>query len=96
MKYLGLSNTGPRTIRRAHAVTPVSVLQTEYSIFEREIEDDILATLNELGLVPYSPLGRGFLNDAVKPSHEYAEGDMRRFDERWQGENYIYNLQATE
>ncbi|MNP34668.1 General stress protein 69 [compost metagenome] len=74
------------------------MLQTEYSIFEREIEDDILPTLNELGigLVPYAPLGRGFLTDAVKPSHEYPEGDMRRFDERWQGENYIYNLKATE
>lgn len=98
VKYFGLSNTGSKTIRRAHAVTPVSVLQTEYSIFEREIEDDILPTLNELGigLVPYAPLGRGFLTDAVKPSHEYPEEDMRRFDERWQGENYIYNLKATE
>ncbi|WP_054940675.1 aldo/keto reductase [Paenibacillus ihuae] len=99
VKYFGLSNTGSKTIRKAHAVTPVSMLQTEYSIFEREIEDnDIRTTLNELGigLVPYSPLGRGFLTGAVKPSHEYAEDDMRRFDERWQGENYIYNLQATE
>lgn len=98
VKYFGLSNTGSKTIRRAHAVTPVSVLQTEYSIFEREIEDDILPALNELGigLVPYAPLGRGFLTDAVKPSHEYPKEDMRRFDERWQGENYIYNLKATE
>ncbi|QNR68053.1 aldo/keto reductase [Paenibacillus peoriae] len=98
VKYFGLSNTGSNTIRKAHAVTPVSMLQTEYSIFEREIEDDILPTLNDLGigLVPYAPLGRGFLTDAVKPAHEYPEEDMRRFDERWQGENFIYNLNATE
>ncbi|WP_405152502.1 aldo/keto reductase [Paenibacillus sp. FSL K6-0108] len=99
VKYFGLSNTGSNTIRKAHAVTPVSMLQTEYSIFEREIEDNnIRKTLNELGvgLVPYSPLGRGFLTGAVKPAQEYAEDDMRRYDERWQGENYIYNLRATE
>ncbi|XOJ01610.1 aldo/keto reductase [Paenibacillus polymyxa] len=99
VKYFGLSNTGSKTIRKAHAVTPVSMLQTEYSVFEREIEDnDIRMTLNELGigLVPYSPLGRGFLTGAVKPAQEYAEDDMRRHDERWQGENYIYNLRATE
>ncbi|MGM1023801.1 MAG: aldo/keto reductase [Bacillota bacterium] len=99
VKYFGLSNTGSNTIRKAHAVTPVSMLQTEYSIFEREIEDNnIRKTLNELGigLVPYAPLGRGFLTGAVKPAQEYAEDDMRRYDERWQGENYIYNLRATE
>ncbi|APQ59837.1 General stress protein 69 [Paenibacillus polymyxa] len=98
VKYFGLSNTGSKTIRQAHAVTPVSVLQTEYSIFEREIEDSILPTLKELGigLVPYAPLGRGFLTDVVKPAQEYADDDMRRYDERWQGENYTYNLQATE
>ncbi|MGC5772520.1 aldo/keto reductase [Paenibacillus pabuli] len=99
VKYFGLSNTGSNTIRKAHGVTPVSMLQTEYSIFEREIEDNnIRKTLNELGigLVPYSPLGRGFLTGAVKPAQEYAEDDMRRYDERWQGENYIYNLRATE
>jgi len=99
VKYFGLSNTGPNTIRKAHSITPVSVLQTEYSIFEREIEDnDIITTLNELGigLVPYSPLGRGFLTGAVKPAQEYAEDDMRRYDERWQDENYTYNLRATE
>lgn len=99
VKYFGLSNTGSKTIRQAHAVTPVSMLQTEYSIFEREIEENnIRETLNELGigLVPYAPLGRGFLTGAVKPAQEYAEDDMRRYDERWQGENYIYNLRATE
>ncbi|MEV5612821.1 aldo/keto reductase [Streptomyces sp. NPDC052225] len=98
VKYFGLSNVGPQYIRRAHAVTPVSVLQYEYSIFEREVEEKILPVLRELGigLVPYSPLGRGFLTGAVKPASEYAADDMRRHDERWQGENYTYNLRAIE
>ncbi|GAB1786764.1 aldo/keto reductase [Priestia aryabhattai] len=98
VKYFGLSNVGPETIRRAHAVTPVSVLQSEYSIFEREVEEKTLPVLRELGigLVPYAPLGRGFLTDAVKPAEEYAEDDFRRIDERWKGENFIYNLRATE
>ncbi|WP_226799744.1 aldo/keto reductase [Carnobacterium mobile] len=81
VKYFGLSNSGSDSIRRAHKVTPVSVLQSEYSIFERELEDrGIIKTLKELdiGLVPYAPLCRGFLTDSVNPSHEYAEGDMRR------------------
>ncbi|MGW3917484.1 aldo/keto reductase, partial [Streptomyces sp. NPDC005070] len=98
VKYFGLSNVGPQYIRRAHAVTPVSVLQYEYSIFEREVEEKIVPVLRELGigLVPYSPLGRGFLTGAVKPASEYPADDMRRHDERWQGENYTYNLRATE
>ncbi|MFD7940697.1 aldo/keto reductase [Streptomyces sp. NPDC054950] len=98
VKYFGLSNVGPQYIRRAHAVTPLSVLQYEYSLFEREVEEEILPVLRELGigLVPYSPLGRGFLTGAVKPASEYPADDMRRWDERWQGENYTYNLRATE
>jgi aryl-alcohol dehydrogenase-like predicted oxidoreductase len=98
VKYFGLSNVGPKYIRRAHAVTPVTVLQYEYSIFEREVEEKILPVLRELGigLVPYSPLGRGFLTGQVKPGSEYPEDDMRSWDERWQGENYTYNLRATE
>ncbi|MDX3103159.1 aldo/keto reductase [Nonomuraea angiospora] len=98
VRYFGLSEAGEDTIRRAHAVTPVSVLQTEYSLFERDVEDKILPVVRELGIgfVPYSPLGRGFLTGAVKPGHEYAEGDMRRWDERWQGDNYAYNLRATQ
>ncbi|MEV4016217.1 aldo/keto reductase [Nonomuraea angiospora] len=98
VRYFGLSEAGEDTIRRAHAVTPVSVLQTEYSVFERDVEEKILPVVRELGIgfVPYSPLGRGFLTGAVKPGHEYAEGDMRRFDERWQGDNYAYNLRATQ
>ncbi|MGW6500814.1 aldo/keto reductase [Nonomuraea angiospora] len=98
VRYFGLSEAGEDTIRRAHAVTPVSVLQTEYSLFERDVEDKILPVVRELGIgfVPYSPLGRGFLTGVVKPGHEYAEGDMRRWDERWQGDNYAYNLRATQ
>ncbi|MEV0052412.1 aldo/keto reductase [Saccharopolyspora sp. NPDC050389] len=98
VKYFGLSNVGPQYIRRAHAVTPVSVLQYEYSLFERELEEKILPVLRELGigLVPYSPLGRGFLTGQVKPASEYPADDMRSWDERWQGENYTYNLRATE
>ncbi|MFJ8769806.1 aldo/keto reductase [Streptomyces clavifer] len=98
VRYFGLSNVGPQYIRRAHAVTPVSALQYEYSLFEREVEEKILPVLRELGigLVPYSPLGRGFLTGAVKPASEYPADDMRNWDERWQGENYTYNLRATE
>lgn len=98
VKYFGLSNVGPQYIRRAHAVTPVSVLQYEYSLFEREVEEEIVPVLRELGigLVPYSPLGRGFLTGAVKPASEYPADDMRRHDERWQGENYTYNVRAIE
>lgn len=99
VKYFGLSNAGPETIRRAHAVTPVSVLQSEYSIFERELEDrKILAVLEELGigLVPYAPLGRGFLTNSVKPAEEYPADDFRRIDERWQGDNFTYNLNAVQ
>ncbi|WP_432013585.1 aldo/keto reductase [Streptomyces cucumeris] len=97
VKYFGVSNVGPEYIRRAHAVTPVSALQYEYSLFEREVEDT-LPVLRELGigLVPYSPLGRGFLTGVVKPAGEYPEDDMRSWDERWQGDNYTYNLHATE
>lgn len=97
VRFFGLSEAGPDTIRRAHAVHPVSVLQTEYSVFERAVEAEILPLLRELGIgfVPYSPLGRGFLTGAVKPAAEYAEDDMRRRDERWQPGNYEKNLQAV-
>ncbi|WP_415856957.1 aldo/keto reductase [Sinomonas sp. G460-2] len=98
VRYFGLSEAGPETVRRAHAVQPVSVLQTEYSIFERGVETDVLPVVRELGIgfVAYSPLGRGFLTSAVKPSAEYDEADMRRFDPRWQGENYAKNKQAID
>lgn len=96
VRYFGLSETGVETIRRAHEVQPVSVLQTEYSIFEREVEAEVLPALRELGIgfVPYSPLGRGFLTADVKPADEYPESDMRRTDPRWQGENFEANREA--
>ncbi|MEV6380340.1 aldo/keto reductase [Streptomyces sp. NPDC051773] len=98
VKYFGLSNVGPQYIRRAHAVTPVTALQSEYSLFERGVEEKILPVVRELGIgfVPYSPLGRGFLTGVVKPAAEYPADDMRSWDERWQGDNYTYNLDATE
>jgi aryl-alcohol dehydrogenase-like predicted oxidoreductase len=85
-------------IRRAHAVQPVSALQTEYSIFERDVEAAVLPAARELGIgfVAYSPLGRGFLTGSVKPANEYPEDDMRRRDLRWQGDNYTANIRATE
>jgi aryl-alcohol dehydrogenase-like predicted oxidoreductase len=96
VRYFGLSESGPEAIRRAHAVQPVSVLQTEYSIFERDVEAAVLPAVRELGIgfVAYSPLGRGFLTSTVKPAAAYPEGDMRRRDERWQGENYEANVRA--
>ena len=96
VKYFGLSEAGPQTIRKAHNVQPVTVLQTEYSIFERDVEA-VLPTTRELGIgfVPYSPLGRGFLTSAVKPAAEYEATDMRRFDPRWQPGNFEKNLDAV-
>jgi aryl-alcohol dehydrogenase-like predicted oxidoreductase len=97
VKYFGLSEAGSETIRRAHAVQPVSVLQTEYSLFERDVET-LFPTLTELGIgfVPYSPLGRGFLTGSAKPADQYDETDMRRTDPRWQPGNYEKNLEATQ
>jgi aryl-alcohol dehydrogenase-like predicted oxidoreductase len=96
VKYFGLSEAGPKTIRRAHAVQPVAVLQTEYSVFERDVEA-VLPTTRELGIgfVPYSPLGRGFLTGTVKPAAEYEASDMRRHDPRWQPGNFEKNLDAV-
>jgi aryl-alcohol dehydrogenase-like predicted oxidoreductase len=98
VRYFGLSEAGADTIRRAHAVQPVSVLQTEYSIFERQVEGEILPLLRELGIgfVPYSPLGRGFLTSEIKPASEYPEDDMRSWDDRWQGENFARNKAAVD
>ena len=96
VRWFGLSEAGPDVLRRAHAVHPVSVLQTEYSVFERAVEADVLPALRELGIgfVPYSPLGRGFLTSAVKPAAEYPADDMRSWDDRWQPGNYENNLAA--
>ena len=98
VRYFGLSEAGPDDIRRAYAVQPVSVLQTEYSIFERAVEKEVLPTTRELGIgfVAYSPLGRGFLTSQVKPASEYGPDDMRSFDERWQPGNYEQNVAAIE
>ncbi|UFS59432.1 aldo/keto reductase [Subtercola endophyticus] len=95
--YFGLSEAGEDTIRRAHAVHPVSVLQTEYSLFERDVEQ-LFPLLTELGigLVPYSPLGRGFLTGTAKPAGDYDDSDMRNTDPRWQPGNFEKNLAATE
>lgn len=97
VKYFGLSEAGEATLRRAHAVQPVSVLQTEYSLFEREVQE-LFPTLDELGigLVAYSPLGRGFLTGAAKPAGQYDATDMRNSDPRWQPGNYEKNVAATE
>lgn len=96
VKYFGLSEAGADTMRRAHAVQPVSVLQTEYSLFDREIEV-LFPVLDELGIgfVPYSPLGRGFLTGTAKPGAEYDESDMRHTAARWQPGNFEKNLDAT-
>ncbi len=97
VKYFGLSEAGVANIRRAHAVHPVSALQSEYSLWERNLEADIIPLLRELGigLVPFSPLGRGFLTGAVKRAHEYPESDFRHTDPRYQGENYDANVRAA-
>jgi aryl-alcohol dehydrogenase-like predicted oxidoreductase len=97
VRFFGLSEAGPETIRRAHATYPVSVLQTEYSVFEREVEPQILPLLEELGIgfVAYSPLGRGFLTGEVKPGSEYPDDDMRSYDPRWQGEDFERNAAAV-
>ncbi len=97
VRFLGLSEAGAKTIRRAHAVHPISALQSEYSLWERNLEQEIIPLLRELGigLVPFAPLGRGFLTGAVKRAEEYAEGDFRRNDPRYQGANFDANMQAA-
>ncbi|MEZ0109075.1 aryl-alcohol dehydrogenase-like predicted oxidoreductase [Catenulispora sp. EB89] len=97
VKYFGLSEAGPETIRRAHAVQPVSVLQTEYSLFERDAEQ-LFPTLDELGIgfVAYSPLGRGFITGAAKPADQYDETDIRNIDPRWQPGNFEKNVEAVD
>jgi aryl-alcohol dehydrogenase-like predicted oxidoreductase len=97
VRFFGLSEAGKANIRRAHAVHPVSALQSEYSLWERNLEPEIIPLLRELGigLVPFSPLGRGFLTGEVKRAEEYAAGDYRRNDPRYQGENFDANMQAA-
>ncbi len=97
VRFLGLSEAGETTIRRAHRVHPISALQSEYSLWERNLEPRILPALRELGigLVPFSPLGRGFLTGTAKPAAEYPETDFRRGDPRFQGESFAANMRAA-
>ena len=97
VRFLGLSEAGEATIRRAHAVHPISALQSEYSLWERNLEGDIIPVLRELGigLVAFSPLGRGFLTGTAKRAEEYPEGDYRRGDPRFQGANFDANMRAS-
>lgn len=98
VRYLGLSEAAPATIRRAQAIHPISALQTEYSLWSRDPEDEILPTLRELGIgfVPYSPLGRGFLTGAIASPDDFAPDDFRRRSPRFQGENFAKNLELVE
>src|SRR5262249_25942070 len=98
VRHLGLSEAGEQTIRRAHAVHPIAALQSEYSLWERNLEPRILPLLRELGigLVPFAPLGRGFLAGSAKRAEDYPEGDYRRGDPRYQGENFEANHRAAE
>ncbi|HSB11002.1 MAG TPA: aldo/keto reductase [Blastocatellia bacterium] len=97
VRYLGLSEAAAQTIRRAHAVHPISALQTEYSLWSRDPEDEILATVRELGIgfVAYSPLGRGFLAGQIKSLEDLAPDDYRRYSPRFQGDNFARNLEQV-
>jgi aryl-alcohol dehydrogenase-like predicted oxidoreductase len=98
VRYFGLSEAGIANVRRAHAVHPVTALQSEYSLWERNLEAEVLPAIRELGigLVAFSPLGRGFLTGQVKRADEYAEDDFRRRDPRYQGDNFDANMRAAE
>jgi aryl-alcohol dehydrogenase-like predicted oxidoreductase len=97
VRYLGLSEAAAATIRRAHTVHPITALQTEYSLWSRDPEDEILPTCRELGIgfVPYSPLGRGFLTGQIKRFEDLAKDDFRRLNPRFQGENFEKNLELV-
>jgi aryl-alcohol dehydrogenase-like predicted oxidoreductase len=97
VRYIGLSEAGANTIRRAHKVHPIAALQSEYSLWERNLEAEIIPTLRELGigLVPFSPLGRGFLTGTAKRGDQYPEGDYRRGDPRFQPGNFEANMNAA-
>jgi aryl-alcohol dehydrogenase-like predicted oxidoreductase len=98
VRYLGLSEASPATIRRAHAVHPISALQTEYSLWSRDPEYEVLPTVRELGIgfVAYSPLGRGFLSGQIRSPEDLAEDDFRRDNPRFQGDNFARNLELVE
>jgi aryl-alcohol dehydrogenase-like predicted oxidoreductase len=98
VRFLGLSEAAPETIRRAHAVHPISALQSEYSLWSRDVEDEVLPTLRELGigLVAYSPLGRGFLTGRFSKPEDFGPDDFRSHNPRFQGENFARNLELVE
>jgi aryl-alcohol dehydrogenase-like predicted oxidoreductase len=98
VRYLGMSEAAPATLRRAHEVHPITALQTEYSLWSRDPEDDILATCRELGIgfVAYSPLGRGFLTGQIKNYDDLAADDFRRDNPRFQGANFATNLELVD
>ena len=98
VRYLGLSEATPEQIRRAHNVHPITALQSEYSLWNREPEEEVLPTVRELGIgfVPYSPLGRGFLTGELKSPDDFAPDDFRRNNPRFQGENFQKNLKLVE
>ena len=98
VRFLGLSEAGEQSIRKAHAVHPITALQSEYSLWERNLEPEIIPVLRELGigLVPFSPLGRGFLTGTAKRGEEYPADDFRRGDPRFQGANFDANMKAAE
>lgn len=96
VRYLGISEAAPETIRAAHAAAPISAIQTEYSLFTRDVEDNgVLAVARELGIgfVPYSPLGRGFLSGKIRSIDDFEPDDFRRSSPRFQGENFAKNLE---
>ena len=98
IKHIGLSEAGPATLRRAAATAPIAALQSEYSLWEREIEDEILLVCRELGIgfVPYSPLGRGFLAGNIRSLEDLPANDWRRNDPRYQGDNFAANLKVVD
>ncbi|HWT11127.1 MAG TPA: aldo/keto reductase [Allosphingosinicella sp.] len=98
VRHIGLSEAAPETLRRAHQVHPISALQSEYSLWEREVEDDILPLCRELGIgfVPYSPLGRGFLAGEIRRRSDLPDNDWRRNDPRWSEENFDANLNIVD
>jgi aryl-alcohol dehydrogenase-like predicted oxidoreductase len=98
VRYLGMSEASPQTIRKAYAVHPITALQTEYSLWSRDVEDEILPVCRELGIgfVPYSPLGRGFLTGQIQRFEDLAEDDYRRFSPRFQGDNFQKNIELVQ